>query len=61
VEIFYKNPEGLNFTALDADLSLLCFFWFWLPGDSFFVFLLCLEPADNNGCAWKNSLEQALG
>jgi hypothetical protein len=25
---FYKNPQGLNFTALYADLSLLCFFGF---------------------------------
>jgi hypothetical protein len=25
---FYKNPQGLNFTALYADLTLLCFFGF---------------------------------
>ena len=29
---FYKNPQGLNFTALYADLSLLCFFGFCLSG-----------------------------
>jgi hypothetical protein len=23
-----QNPKGLTFTALEADLPLLCFFWF---------------------------------
>ena len=36
---FYKNPQGLNFTALYADLSLLCFFDF-CPAGFYFLFLL---------------------
>jgi len=24
-----QNPQGLAFTALEADLPLLCFFWFF--------------------------------
>jgi len=32
IKIPYKkilqNPQGLTFTALKADLPLLCFFWF---------------------------------
>jgi len=24
-----QNPQGLAFTALEADLPLLCFFWFY--------------------------------
>lgn len=35
---FYKNPQGLNFTALYADLSLLCFFGFCRLGFYFFFF-----------------------
>jgi hypothetical protein len=35
---FYKNPQGLNFTALYADLSLLCFFGFCRLDFYFFFF-----------------------
>ena len=37
---FYKNPKGLNFTAMYADLSLLCFFGFCRLVSCVFLFQL---------------------
>jgi hypothetical protein len=71
VEIFNKTRQGLNLTALYADLSLLTFFWFlivfasslWSVAFLFLVlfsgipFFYKLQPIDN-GVSGKTALSK---
>lgn len=61
---FYKNPQGLNFTALYADLSLLCFFGFCLSG--FLIVFFSFSPNQLRYCSsvvlvrWEGSRKKRL-